>query len=125
MTLRFAVAFLFVCVSIFAAQKEQPPLQYGKVLAQDLTSDQAGTYAAPMGTARIAVPIYRRSNQVTIETDRYIDQWVEIGRKTLILPVNGEVTFWQEKNVFVVLDANAHKHKFAVVGMTSKSIPPR
>jgi hypothetical protein len=102
----------------------QPPMQHGRVLSQDYSSQAAGVYTAPIGTAVASVPLYRTTNDIVIATDRYIYQWREIGRNRLILPVNGEIDFWQEKNLFIVLDTNAKKHKFALMGVTARPPEP-
>jgi hypothetical protein len=110
--------------SAIGGNRPQPPMQHGRVLSQDYSSQAAGVYTAPIGTAVASVPLYRTTNDVVISTDRYIYQWREIGRNRLILPVNGEVDFWQEKNLFIVLDNNAKKHKFALMGTIEKSPEP-
>jgi hypothetical protein len=118
------VLFLFALPSLsgtfaFSSEK-QHNWERGKVIAQDLSSSPAGTYAAPIGTATVAVPIYRRSNAVVIETDNYRYEWSEVGRKMVILPVNGFVDFYRDGNWFIVLDSRHKKHKFALVGMTAR-----
>lgn len=91
-----------------------------KVISQDLNSEQAGTYAAPMGNGRVAVPLYRRSNIVVVETEQYRLQWAEIGRNAIILPVNDTIQFYRDGNWFIVLDAKHKKHKFTLTGQVKK-----
>lgn len=94
--------------------------QTATVIAQDFSTQAAGAYAAPIGTGIIGMPLYRRTNYVVVETALYRFQWSEIGRNTVILPVHGQVQFYQDGNYFVVLDSKNHKHKFALVGATVK-----
>lgn len=119
MKYRFVLPILLL--SIFAAAADEHQWEQGRVISQDLNSSQAGTYNAPIGNASVAVPIYRRSNIVVVETDAYQYQWSEVGRKTIILPVNDVVDFYRDGNWFIVLDTNHKKHKFALVGMTKLS----
>jgi tetratricopeptide (TPR) repeat protein len=102
------------------SSKEQHNWERGKVIAQDLSSSRAGTYAGPIGTATVAVPIYRRSNTVVIETDNYRYEWSEVGRSLVVLPVNGFVDFYRDGNWFIVLDSKQKKHKFTLVSMTAR-----
>jgi hypothetical protein len=111
---------LFLLLSIFSAAGAERQWEQARVISQDLNSSQAGIYSAPIGNASVAVPIYRRSNTVVVETDAYRYQWSEVGRKTIILPVNDVIDFYHDGNWFIVLDANHKKHKFALVGMTKK-----
>jgi hypothetical protein len=117
-----ALPFLLLSICGFAGEKHE--MEHGTVISQDLNSSQAGTYNAPIGTASVSVPIYRRSNFVVVETDTYTYQWSEVGNKTIILPVNGDVEFYRDGDWFIVLDSKHKKHKFALVGMTAKTKPP-
>ncbi len=123
-TVAVAITLLLALPSLSAmfafSSEKQHNWERGKVIAQDLSSSPAGTYAAPIGTATVAVPIYRRSNVVVIETDAYRYEWSEVGRKPLILPVNGFVDFYRNGDWFIVLDSKHKKHKFALVGMTAR-----
>jgi hypothetical protein len=71
-----------------------------------------------MGTAMIAVPIYRQSNTVQVDVAQYRYTWVESGRNQIILPVGGRIQFYQDKNWFIILDSAGKKHKFGLVGQT-------
>lgn len=117
MKCRFVLLFLLLSACAFAADKHQ--IEHARVVSQDLNSSQAGTYNAPIGTASVSVPIYRRSNIVVVQTDTYQYEWSEVGRKTLILPVNDTIDFYRDGNWFIVLDANHKKHKFGLIGMTA------
>ncbi|MGO9240655.1 MAG: hypothetical protein ACLQBJ_07565 [Bryobacteraceae bacterium] len=117
----FRTALLFfVGAALICAAEKPHNWQRAKVIYQKVGSYQAGAYAAPIGTAAIAVPIYRRSNVVVVETDTDRLEWSEAGRSTVILPVNGYIQFYRDGNWFIVVDSNKKKHKFALVGMTVK-----
>jgi hypothetical protein len=87
----------------------------GKVLSQDLNSVNSGTAVVPVGGIIAAVPIERRSNIVVVETEHHRLAWSEYGRKTLIFVVGSTVSFYQDGNWFIVLDAQGHKHKFGLI----------
>ena len=114
-----ALVLISASTVVFPKEKLQN-WERGKVVSQDLSSSPAGTYAAPVGTATIAVPIYRTSNVVVIETDSYRYEWSEVGRKKVVLPVNGLIEFYRDGDWFIVLDSKRKKHKFALVSMTAK-----
>jgi hypothetical protein len=120
--MKFAGSTLFVClfVALGIAAEKQPNWEKAKVLSQVMGSAQAGAYAAPMGTGVIAVPVYRRTNNVTVETATHRLEWSESGRSTIVLPVNGTIEFYRDSDWFIVLDSKKKKHKFALVGMTVK-----
>jgi hypothetical protein len=120
MKIGFVLPFVFLSICAFAGGKENE-MERAKVISQDLNSSAAGTYTAPVGTARVSVPVYRRSNIVVVQTSSYEYQWSESGNKTIILPVNGEIEFYRDGNWFIVLDSKNKKHKFALVGMTALS----
>lgn len=119
MKYRFVLPILLL-LSLFAAAGDEHQWEQARVISQDLNSSQAGTYNAPIGNASVSVPIYRRSNIVVVETDTYQYQWSEVGRKTIILPVNDVIDFYRDGNWFIVQDTNHKKHKFALVGMTKR-----
>lgn len=104
----------------FPAEK-QHNWERGKVISQNLSSSPAGTYAAPMGTATVAVPIYRTSNVVVVETDdcRY-ELRERIEKSPIILPVNSSIQFYRDASWFIVLDSKGKKHKFGLLSMTAK-----
>ena len=119
-----ATLLLFFSLAFSFAGEKQHTMERAKVISQELNSSQAGTYAAPIGTATVAVPIYRRSNIVTVETDAYRLEWIEKGNKPVILPVNGSIEFYRDGDWFIVLDSKRNKHKFGLVGMTAKPNAP-
>jgi hypothetical protein len=119
MKYRFVLPILLL--SIFTVASDKPQLEQARVISQELKSSQSGTYNAPIGTASVSAPIYRRSNFVIVETDTYQYQWSEVGGKTIILPVNDTIEFYRDGNWFIVTDAKNKKHKFALVGMTALS----
>ena len=118
--MRSAILFFCVC-SVAFATKKTPAWQTGIVRSQDISSQRAGAYSGPVGNGTVAVPLYRHSDQVWIETERYMYGWIELGRNPIVLPVNGQIEFYQDGNRFVVLDSKRHKHKFALVRMTAKN----
>lgn len=113
---------LLLCISAFSEKEHE--IEHGIVISQNLNSSPAGTYNAPIGTATVAVPIYRRSNIVVIETEEYRMQWTEAGTKPIILPVNGSIEFYRDGDWFIVLDSKHKKHKFGLAGMTAKTKGP-
>ena len=122
----FSAVLLLVFFSAIPgfADEKQHKMERAMVISQSLSSSPVGTYAAPIGTATVAVPIYRQSNIVTVETDDYRLEWIEKGGKSLILPVNSFIDFYRDGDWFVVLDSKHKKHKFGLVGMTAKTKPP-
>jgi hypothetical protein len=121
---KIGLVLLFLQLSTCALAGDKHEMEHGTVISQDVNSSQAGTYNAPIGNASVSIPIYRRSNSVAVETDTYTYQWNEVGNKTIILPVNGEIEFYRDGDWFIVLDSKHKKHKFALVGMTAKAKPP-
>jgi hypothetical protein len=111
-------AILITATLAFA--EKQHNWEQGTVLSQDLSSYNAGAVAMPIGTMIAAVPIARRSNTVVIDARAAKYTWSEIGKNTIILPVNGVISFYRDGNAFIVLDTNHKKHKFALVGMVAK-----
>lgn len=112
---------ILLAASAVANAAKQPIIwQTGTIISQDLNSSPAGVYAAPIGTARVAVPIYRTSNIVVVDTPKVIFRWSEVGRRPIVLTVNGRVDFYQDGDWFIVLDTKHRKHKFSIIGATSK-----
>ena len=120
--LGFVLPLVFLSICAFSDEKEHKT-EHAKVISQNLSSSAAGMYNAPIGNSTVAVPIYRRSNVVVVETDDYRFEWSESGNKMLVLPVNGSVDFYRDGDWFIVLDSKHKKHKFALVGMTAKPKP--
>jgi hypothetical protein len=87
------LVFLSVCAS---SDKKQHKTEHATVISQSTSSSAAGTYNAPVGNATVAVPIYRKSNLVVVETDNYRFEWSESGNKNIILPVNGSIEFYRD-----------------------------
>lgn len=112
-----------VPIVAFSRDKEHE-VEHAKVISQSMNSSQAGTYNAPIGSATVAVPLYRRSNVVVVETNDYRFEWSESGNKPIVLPVNGTIDFYRDGDWFIVLDSHHKKHKFGLVGMTAKEKPP-
>ena len=72
-----ASTILLLCISAFPEKEHQ--MERGTVISQNINSSQAGVYNAPIGTASVAVPIYRRTNIVVVETEQYMLEWSESG----------------------------------------------
>ena len=120
----FATALLF--------GGEKPRWEEAVVISQNLGSQPAGTYAAPLGGGAVAVPIYSNSNIVVIETGqpRYVLTEPNLGgpiifrrsysSSPLILPVNGKVQFYRDGDWFIFMDRKHKKHRFSLVGETVK-----
>ena len=100
---RVGFCLLLCCLPAFA--KSDRTLQHGKVMSQDLSSQDGGVMAIPMGTGVMTVPITRRSNIVVIDTATQRLTWLEHGNKAIVLPVNGTIEFYQEGGWYVVLDS--------------------
>ena len=99
-----------------SAVAEQRPLQTAKVISQQVGAYNGGAVVMPMGTGLIGVPITRRSNIVVIETARHRITLSELANKHfLVVPVNGTVSFFTDKNLVVMLDSNNKKHKFTII----------
>ena len=113
------LACMFVSVAVYAAQKDIV-WERGTILSQDYGAEPAGAYATPIGTASIAVPLYRRHNTVVIDTGSVIYTWGEIGRRAIILPVNGGIDFYRDGDKFIVLDVKNRKHKFTMLAQQIK-----
>jgi hypothetical protein len=117
-----ALALLLYVPATLAEKKQN--WEKAKVLSQSLNSSQAGVYAAPIGTAVVGVPIYRTSNRVVVETETHRLEWSEATSPSVILPVNGVIQFYRDKDWFIVLDSKKKKHKFGLVGMTVRTDAP-
>jgi len=111
-----SIAFMLAAAS---AKEKEHNWQTATVISQNLSSQAAGAYAAPIGTGVIGVPLYRRTNDAVVETSQYRLEWNEVGRNAVILPVNGQVKFYQDGSHFVVPDVKNHKHKFVLVSVTA------
>lgn len=116
--MKTAAVFLTLAVTLLA---EKPHAgETAKVISQNLGSEQAGAYAAPIGGGAVAVPLYRRWNVVVVETEQYRYEWHEQGRSAIILTLNDDVRFYRDGNWFIVLDSNNKKHKFALTSSVKK-----
>jgi hypothetical protein len=94
---------------------EQKPTKPAKVIYQDIGSENRGTAVLPLAGGIAGVPITRSTNIVMIETKTYRVTMVEDARKNfIVLPVNGTVQFYEEKERIIILDSKNKKHKFVV-----------
>src|SRR6185312_7952530 len=109
-----AAALLSLSLPAFGKTHE---VHTAKVISQNIGSSDRGIAAMPIGTMLVGVPISRRSDVVIVETSKARMTWAEriTGRGPIVLPVNGDIQFYQDGNWMVVLDAKHKKHKFAVV----------
>ena len=104
-----------LCVSLSALAKDAPRMRTAKVISQDIGAYNGGAAVMPMGTGLIGVPITRHSNIVVIQTDKARITLSEMANKHfIILPVNGDITFYTDKNVVVIVDGDGKKHKFGI-----------
>jgi hypothetical protein len=124
------LASLLATASLFGGEK--PKWEEATVISQNLGSQPAGAYAAPLGNGTVAVPIYAHSNIVVIDTDHSRLTLTEpnlggaiIFRRSysstpLILPVNGNVQFYRNGDWFIFMDRKHKKHRFSLIGETVK-----
>ena len=112
---RLLVFFLLLCLPVSVLAKKQVPLQIGRVISQDIETRDRGTAIMPLYGGVVGVPISQRYDTVVIETHGHRMTWAEVGKRTIVLTVNGNVQFYQDKNYFVVLDAGGKKHKFVLL----------
>lgn len=117
--LKSALAVLLLASFTVPAFARDHQMLTARVISQDLNSYNAGVYGAPIGNAVVAVPIQRRSNVVVIESKKYRITMTEVGNKTLIVPVNDTISFYQDGRFVILLDAQQKKHKFAVTNLVS------
>jgi hypothetical protein len=120
-----ACVVLLFAACCYADKKPGPTLEYGTVVSQEIATTRNGVYAAPVGTATIAVPIYGRSNVVVVDTESTRYKWSEATRRgTIVLTVNAPVEFYRDGNWFIVLDSKGGKHRFALIGAIAKEQRP-
>ncbi|MHB1744267.1 MAG: hypothetical protein ACYCRE_05785 [Acidobacteriaceae bacterium] len=102
-------------LSLPASAHKLPTFQSAKVISQDLDTYNGGEAMVPLGTMLVNVPITRRSNVVVVQTADMRLTLLEVGRTSLIMPVNETFRLYQDGKWYVVLDTNRKKHKFALV----------
>ena len=109
-----------------AAKKDTPPLEMGRVISQNISTQNGGTYAAPIGNGAIAVPIYRVSNVIVVDVGQLRYTLIETrNRHPITLIVNGGMQFYRDKNFFVTMDNGGGKHKFSPIGMVQMPDPQK
>jgi len=79
-----ALGLLLAICMLGLAKDKKHNWETAKVVDQQLSSSLAGAYAAPIGTAAIAVPIYQQANDVLLETTGYRYALHEVGRKAVL-----------------------------------------
>ena len=110
----FVVALLLLAIPAFAEHK-QPDIRHAKVISQDIGSYNGGAAVMPLGTGVIGVPITRHSNIVVLQTNKARITLSEMPNKHfLILPVNGDVSFYVDKSLVILADGDGKKHKFSI-----------
>lgn len=120
MTAKLVSTILLLC-AVASADKKPIPWEKGHVVSQDIGSQNAGVYAAPIGTGVVGVPLYRVSNVVVVDVGSIRYKWLESrNRHSLVLTVNTDIDFYRDKNWFVVLDSNGGKHKFSLIGSEAR-----
>jgi hypothetical protein len=120
--MRKLMPLMLLCLSITALAEKKPIIwENAKVIFQKISSRDSGIVAIPMGTMVTAVPIQKTYNVVVVETEMYRFEWQEKGNKFITLPVNGEIQFYRDKDLFIVLDSSRKKHKFVLTHMEVKN----
>ncbi|MHB1674255.1 MAG: hypothetical protein ACYCSP_08400 [Acidobacteriaceae bacterium] len=109
------LALCLLCLSLPASAHKLIAYQSAKVISQDLDTYNGGEAMVPLGTMLVNVPITRRSNVVVVQTADMRLTLLEVGRTSLIMPVNETFRLYQDGKWYVVLDTNRKKHKFALV----------
>jgi hypothetical protein len=90
----------------------------GKIISQNIASDNGGTAVVPVGGIIATVPIRRVSNTVVMEASGYRMTLVEKQNKHyLVLAENGDAQFYQDGKWFVFQDIEKKEHKFSLVHM--------
>ena len=108
----FGVA-LFVASSAFAKQHDW---KTGKIISQNVSSDNGGTAVVPVGGIIATVPIHRVTNTIILEASGYRYTLVEKqNRHYLILAENSDTQFYQDAKWFVFLDVDKKEHKFSLI----------
>lgn len=122
--MKFSVAFvLLLSVSVPAFARKTIAVETGRVLQQNIDSEDRGTAVMPIGTMIAAIPISRQSNIVVVQAGGQRMTWSEriTRRGPIVLPVNGEVYFYRDGNWFVVEDAKRKVHKFSLLHVENAS----
>lgn len=113
-------AGLAIYLSGLSAAKPKAWLK-AKVLSQEIGTQSNGAYAGPLLGGVFAIPLNRPVNRVVLETPCCKLRMVELGEKVIVLPVNGEIQYYLDRERVIILDTKKKKHKFALVGQTVKS----
>lgn len=106
---------LLIASTAFAKQHDW---KTGKIISQNISSDNGGTAVVPVGGIIAAVPIRRVTNTVIMEANGYRFTLVEKQNKHyLVLAENGDAQFYQDGKWFVFLDVEKKEHKFSLTHM--------
>lgn len=117
------IAWAALATMLTAADKKAPACTEAKVLSQEISSQDRGAIAAPLGNTTVALPIATHTNRVVIQTAKSVLEMVEAGDRFIVLPVDDTAEFCEDKDYLVVLDSKKKKHKFVIVGMRSLPKP--
>lgn len=115
--MKYALLMLLILPALGA---DKPAMESARVLSQEFVTAERGVYVAPLGNGVAGVPITRETNYVVVRVGDQIMEWAETGRSQIVLPVNGVIEFYREKDWFIVLDPKRKKHKFALMRLTLK-----
>lgn len=93
-----------------------PHWEFGKATVQQIGSDRAGAYVAPLGAGAVAIPLNRAWSVVTVEAGDYRYLWVEENpRYPHVFVINESFRFYRDGDLFVVMDQRG-KHTFRLTG---------
>ncbi|MHB1744269.1 MAG: hypothetical protein ACYCRE_05795 [Acidobacteriaceae bacterium] len=109
------LALCLLCLSLPSSAHKLIAYQSAKVISQDLDTNNAGQAMVPLGNMLFDVPITRWSNVVVVQAGDMRLTWLEVGRISLVLPVNHTIQFYRDGKWYIVLDVNRKKHKFTLV----------
>lgn len=112
---RLLLFALVVCLPVVGLAKKQHELQTAKVISQDIETQDRGAVVMPLYGGLVGVPISQRTNVVVLETSHHRLSMAEVGRRTIVLPVNGMVQFYQDGNWLIMVDSRGKKHKFTML----------
>jgi hypothetical protein len=113
------------CLCYFCCPFKPHEWKTGKIISQNIASDNGGAAVVPIGGIIAAVPIRRVSNTVVIEANGYRMTLVEKqNQHYLVLAENGGAQFYQDGKWFVFQDIEKKEHKFSLVHM-EKIVAPQ
>lgn len=105
---------LFASLPCLGKHKEKN-WETGKVLSQEITTQDGGIIVAPVGRYVYGVPVTFYSSKMEVRVGGKVLTWRETGRPVLVLTVGEDVRFYRKKGLFIVLDKKGKKHKYELV----------